>query len=134
MDAVALLCIMIKHRSLCASLVVSVVLLAPVTARAQSNADIQAGKTLFSGMCVTCHGFDGTGGAGPPLDRPKLLLAPDPREHREAVFDLYQKKPLSAGERAAHDAWADALAREIVSHPQALCHRDYLDYSILSAI
>lgn len=44
---------------------------------------------------------------------------------REAVFDLYQKSPLSPQERAAHDAWADALCREIASHPRALCHRDY---------
>jgi N-acetylmuramate 1-kinase len=44
---------------------------------------------------------------------------------REAVFDLYLKSPLSRQDRAAHDAWADALCREIASHPRALCHRDY---------
>ena len=44
---------------------------------------------------------------------------------REAVFDLYLRAPLSAVERAAHDAWADALCREIADHPRALCHRDY---------
>lgn len=44
---------------------------------------------------------------------------------REAVFDLYLKSPLSPQDRAAHDAWADALCREIASHPRALCHRDY---------
>jgi aminoglycoside/choline kinase family phosphotransferase len=61
-------------------------------------------------------------GINPPFDaaffRRELDLA------REAVFDLYLKSPLSPDERAAHDAWADALSREIVSHPQALCHRD----------
>jgi aminoglycoside/choline kinase family phosphotransferase len=59
----------------------------------------------------------------PPFDaaffRRELDLA------REAVFDLYLKSPLSPQERAVHDAWADALCREIVSHPRALCHRDY---------
>lgn len=59
----------------------------------------------------------------PPFDaaffRRELDLA------REAVFDLYLKSPLSPQDRAAHDAWADALCREIASHPRALCHRDY---------
>jgi aminoglycoside/choline kinase family phosphotransferase len=59
----------------------------------------------------------------PPFDaaffRRELDLA------REAVFDLYLKAPLSRQDRAAHDAWADALCREIASHPRALCHRDY---------
>jgi len=59
----------------------------------------------------------------PPFDaaffRRELDLA------REAVFDLYLKSPLSPADRAAHDAWADALCREIASHPSALCHRDY---------
>ena len=44
---------------------------------------------------------------------------------REAVFDLYLKAPLSSEDRAVHDRWADSLAREITSHPQVLCHRDY---------
>jgi N-acetylmuramate 1-kinase len=59
----------------------------------------------------------------PPFDaaffRRELDLA------REAVFDLYLKAPLSPQDREAHDAWADALCREIASHPRALCHRDY---------
>jgi aminoglycoside/choline kinase family phosphotransferase len=59
----------------------------------------------------------------PPFDaaffRRELDLA------REAVFDLYLKSPLSRQDRAAHDAWADALCREIALHPRALCHRDY---------
>jgi aminoglycoside/choline kinase family phosphotransferase len=59
----------------------------------------------------------------PPFDaaffRRELDLA------REAVFDFSLKSPLSPGDRAVHDAWADALCREIASHPRALCHRDY---------
>ena len=59
----------------------------------------------------------------PPFDaaffRRELDLA------REAVFDMYLRTPLSREERAAHDAWADALSAEITAHPQALCHRDY---------
>ena len=44
---------------------------------------------------------------------------------REAVFDMYLQEPLSPEDRAAHDAWADALCAEIAAHPAALCHRDY---------
>jgi len=59
----------------------------------------------------------------PPFDaalfRRELDLA------REAVFDLYLKKPLSASDRDAHDRWANALAAEVAAHPRALCHRDF---------
>jgi aminoglycoside/choline kinase family phosphotransferase len=59
----------------------------------------------------------------PPFDaaffRRELDLA------REAVFDLYLKAPLSPADRQTHDAWAQALSREIAAHPRALCHRDY---------
>lgn len=62
-------------------------------------------------------------GINPPFDaslfRRELELA------REAVFDLLEERPLSDGERRAHDAWADALVAEILEHPRALCHRDF---------
>jgi aminoglycoside/choline kinase family phosphotransferase len=62
-------------------------------------------------------------GINPPFDaatfRRELELA------REAMFDLWLAAPLSPGERQTHDAWADALAREISEHPRALCHRDF---------
>jgi len=62
-------------------------------------------------------------GINPPFDfalfRRELELA------REAVFDLLLASPLSEGERAVHDRWADALCREILGHPQALAHRDF---------
>jgi hypothetical protein len=62
-------------------------------------------------------------GINPPFDaalfRRELDLA------RQAVFELFLSKPLSGDDRAAHDAWADALVREILGHPSALCHRDY---------
>ena len=62
-------------------------------------------------------------GLNPPFDaalfRRELDLA------REAIFDMLEGRPLSAGERGAHDAWADALVAEILAHPRALCHRDF---------
>lgn len=53
------------------------------------------------------------------LFRRELALA------REAVFDLLERRPLSASEGRAHDDWADALVDEILRHPVALCHRDF---------
>jgi aminoglycoside/choline kinase family phosphotransferase len=53
------------------------------------------------------------------LFRRELALA------REAVFDLLERRPLSAAEARAHDAWADALVDEVLHHPVALCHRDF---------
>src|SRR6266446_5830546 len=44
---------------------------------AQSKTDLQKGKQLFDARCSNCHGFDGTGGAGPNLNRPVLTRAPD---------------------------------------------------------
>jgi mono/diheme cytochrome c family protein len=43
----------------------------PRSSSAQAAADVQAGKVLFGHLCVTCHGVDGGGGAGPPLNRAK---------------------------------------------------------------
>src|SRR5262249_6698662 len=54
-----------------------------------------------------------------PLFPPELELA------REALFHLPLRTPLSPDARAAHDAWADALVSEVLSHPSALCHRDF---------
>ncbi len=62
-------------------------------------------------------------GLNPPFDA--VLLRRELDLARQAVFELFLHDPLSAGDRAAHDAWADALVREILAHPYALCHRDY---------
>jgi len=86
-DAHALQRFLTMLRTLSALVVIVAFLAAPVAVRAQSAAEIQGGKTLFNGMCVTCHGFDGTGGMGPPLDRPKLLLAPDEKALRNIISE-----------------------------------------------
>jgi len=39
-------------------------------------ADIEGGRQLFNGMCVECHGVDGTGADAPSLNRARLLHAP----------------------------------------------------------
>jgi cytochrome c oxidase cbb3-type subunit 3 len=59
----------------------------PRASAAQAQADVAAGKTLFGHLCVTCHGFEGTGGAGPPLNRAKLMNAPDDAALRVIIAD-----------------------------------------------
>ena len=65
-----------------------IVLAAPAFAQAPSSPDdVRAGGVLFGQLCVTCHGFNGTGGAGPSLTRPKLLNAPDDAALRAVIND-----------------------------------------------
>ena len=37
-----------------------------------SAADLERGGKVFTTYCARCHGLDGSGGMGPPLNRPKL--------------------------------------------------------------
>lgn len=39
-------------------------------------ADVEGGRQLFNGMCVECHGVNGTGADAPSLNRPRLMHAP----------------------------------------------------------
>ena len=39
-------------------------------------ADIEGGRQLFNGMCVECHGVNGTGADAPSLNRARLVHAP----------------------------------------------------------
>jgi cytochrome c oxidase cbb3-type subunit 3 len=50
--------------------------LAPAPGR-PGAADLEAGAKVFTTYCSRCHGFDGTGGMGPPLARPRLRRAAD---------------------------------------------------------
>ncbi len=70
-------------------------------------------------------------GINPAFDA--ALLRRELELAREAVFDLWLRAPLSASERAAHDAWADALVAEILEHPSALCHRDFHANNLFAA-
>lgn len=67
----------------------AVVSLVPGSVRAQSAAptDVEAGRALFAGLCVTCHGFEGRGGEAPPLDRPRLTAAPDEASLRQVISE-----------------------------------------------
>src|SRR5215471_4152435 len=54
---------------------------------AQNPADLQKGKQLFEGLCADCHGFEGTGGRGPSLNRPTLSRAQDDESLRAIIRD-----------------------------------------------
>jgi cytochrome c oxidase cbb3-type subunit 3 len=47
---------------------------------------VQQGKQLFEGLCADCHGFEGTGGRGPNLNRP-LTRAQDDSALRAIISD-----------------------------------------------
>jgi len=66
----------ITKRWLCTGAIAVAVGAVPARVGAQ-NADIDAGRRLFQGMCVECHGAGGTGGDAPSLNRPRLTHPPD---------------------------------------------------------
>jgi len=69
---------MITTRWLCAgTLFLAAVAMPQAASAAQLTADVEEGRKLFQGMCVTCHGFEGAGGDAPSLNRPRLDRAPD---------------------------------------------------------
>jgi cytochrome c oxidase cbb3-type subunit 3 len=66
-------------------MLVSVLALALVIAQNPTNAP--TGKQLFEGLCADCHGFEGTGGRGPNLNRPTLMRAQDDESLRAIIRD-----------------------------------------------
>ena len=79
---------MITIRWLCAAtLFLAVAAMPQRLSAAQAAADVEQGKKLFQGMCVTCHGFEGAGGDAPSLNRPKLDRAPDDDALRAVIAD-----------------------------------------------
>jgi cytochrome c oxidase cbb3-type subunit III len=49
----------------------------PKPLEAPTAADLASGAKVFEKYCGRCHGFDGSGGVGPPLTRPRLRRATD---------------------------------------------------------
>lgn len=52
----------------------------------QNAAELEQGRRLFEGLCSRCHGFEGTGGEGPNLNRP-LTRAGDDESLRTIMRD-----------------------------------------------
>lgn len=79
---------MITTQWLCAgTLLLAAAVMPQPTSAAQTPSDVELGKKLFQGMCVTCHGFEGAGGDAPSLNRPKLDRAPDDDALRSVIGD-----------------------------------------------
>src|SRR5215510_4349928 len=87
----------------------------PRSSSAQSAADVQAGKVLFGHLCVTCHGFDGAGGAGPPLNRAKLVNAPDDAALRTIIADGIPNRGMPRVRRTL-----DSEQRALVAYVRSL--------------
>lgn len=82
----------------------------PALSAAQSASDVAEGKKLFGGLCVTCHGFDGTGGAGPPLNRPRLLAAPDEPSLRNVIAEGIPNRGMPRVRRVTDDEMRQLVA------------------------
>ena len=88
----------------------------PAFAQGPSAADdVRAGGVLFGQLCVTCHGFNGTGGAGPSLTRPKLLNAPDDAALRAVISDGIPDRGMPRVRRTTPDE-----LRQLVAYVRSL--------------
>jgi cytochrome c oxidase cbb3-type subunit III len=96
-------------------LILVLVIVLPCASAAQSAADVQAGKVLFGHLCVTCHGFDGAGGAGPPLNRAKLVNAPDDAALRTIIADGIPNRGMPRVRRTL-----DGEQRQLVAYVRSL--------------
>jgi putative heme-binding domain-containing protein len=91
------------------------VLAAPALAFAQTASDVAAGRVLFNGLCVTCHGFEGAGGMGPPLNRPNLRSAPTDAELRTIISDGIPDRGMPRVRRVLEDE-----LRQLVAYVRSL--------------
>jgi cytochrome c oxidase cbb3-type subunit III len=98
-----------------ALLSLALVMTLPALAAAQSASDVAEGKKLFGGLCVTCHGFDGAGGAGPPLNRPKLLSAPDDASLRNIIAEGIPNRGMPRVRRVT-----DEEMRQLVTYVRSI--------------
>lgn len=86
-------------------------------ALAQNPTDIQQGKQLFEGLCADCHGFEGTGGRGPSLNRATLTRAQDDEALRAIIRDglvdrgMPRVRRTTANEQRALIAYVRSLGR-----------------------
>ena len=107
---------MITTRWLCAgTLIVAAAVVPPPLSAAQTPADVEQGKKLFQGMCVTCHGFEGAGGDAPSLNRPILTRAPDDDALRSVIGDGIPDRGMPRVRRLTNNE-----LRQLVSYVRSL--------------
>ena len=107
---------MITNRWLCAAtLLLAVAAMARPLSAAQASTDVEQGKKLFQGMCVTCHGFEGAGGDAPSLNRPKLDRAPDDDALRSVIGDGLPDRGMPRVRRLTNNE-----LRQLVSYVRSL--------------
>jgi cytochrome c oxidase cbb3-type subunit III len=107
---------MITTRWLCAAALFLAVGAVPQSLdAAQAAADLEQGKKLFQGMCVTCHGFEGAGGDAPSLNRPKLDRAPDDDALRAVIADGLPDRGMPRVRRLTNNE-----LRQLVSYVRSL--------------
>jgi putative heme-binding domain-containing protein len=82
---------------------------------AQNPADIQKGKQLFEGLCADCHGFEGTGGRGPSLNRPTLSRAQDDESLRAIIRDGLPDRGMPRVRRTT-----DSEQRQLMAYVRSL--------------
>lgn len=99
---------------LCGLCFLSSALAEPASA-AQASPDLQEGRALFNGLCVTCHGFEGSGGEGPPLNRARLRAAPDEKALRIVISEGIPDRGMPRVRRVT-----DNELRQLVAYVQSL--------------
>jgi cytochrome c oxidase cbb3-type subunit III len=82
---------------------------------AQNPADVQKGKQLFEGLCADCHGFEGTGGRGPNLNRPTLSRAQDDDSLRAVIRDGLPDRGMPRVRRTT-----DSEQRQLMAYVRSL--------------
>src|SRR5215471_9831218 len=82
---------------------------------AQNPADLQRGKQLFEGLCADCHGFEGTGGRGPSLNRPALFRAQDDESLRAIIRDGLPDRGMPRVRRTT-----DGEQRQLITYVRSL--------------
>lgn len=109
-------------------LAVVLALASPATASAQGQtptplaaptaADLASGAKVFTMYCARCHGFDGSGGSGPPLARPRLRRAADTAAILDIIVNGIPGTPMPA-------AWmlSETEMAQLAAHVRSLGQR-----------
>lgn len=109
---------MITKQLLCAGALLLAMAAAPrhlnATQSTQSRSDVERGKMLFQGLCVTCHGFEGAGGEAPPLNH-ALTSAPDEESLRKIIADGIPNRGMPRVRRLTENE-----LRQLVSYVRSL--------------